>query len=81
MDSIKPSRRGPGRYLAAALAAVAAVGVAVMGGGATAYAAPRPGVPVTPIVLGSDWSGSAGFGSGAPGWYVDTSLVGPALGG
>jgi hypothetical protein len=71
-------RPRPGRYIAAALAtAVAAV---TLGAGA-AYAAPVSGaeVAVTPIALSSDWSGNAGYGSVAPGWYVDTSLADPAV--
>ena len=80
MDSTKFSRRGAGRYVAAALAAGAAV--AMLGTGPAAYAAPTPQVslPVTAIALGSDWSGQAGFGSAAPGFYVETSLVGAGRG-
>jgi hypothetical protein len=74
MNSIKRTRR-VGRYAAAALAGAAAI--AVIGTGGAAYAG--TGVPVTPITLGSDWSGSAGYGSTAPGFYVDTSLVDPAV--
>jgi hypothetical protein len=78
MDSTKYFRRGPGRYVAAALAAGAAV--AMLGTGPAAYAAaaaPQVSLPVAPIALGSDWSGQAGFGSTAPGFYVETSLVLP----
>jgi hypothetical protein len=78
MDSTKYFRRGPGRYVTAALAAAAAT--AVLGTGPAAYAAataPQVSLPVTPIALGSDWSGQAGFGSTAPGFYVENSLVLP----
>jgi hypothetical protein len=73
MHTTTQSRRGPGRYAAAAVAAAAAA--AVLGTGGPAHAAPvsGTGVPVTPIALTSDWSGHAGFGSGSPGFYVDTS--------
>lgn len=71
MQSTSQPRRGAGRYVA----------VAVLGTGGPAYAAPAagPGVQVTPITLNSDWSGSAGYGSSGPGFYVDTSLVDPAV--
>jgi hypothetical protein len=73
MQSTRQPRRGPGRFVAAALAAAA--GVAVLGAGGAAYAAPASaaGVPVTPIALTSDWSGHAGFGSSGPGFFVDNS--------
>lgn len=65
--------------MATALAAAAAI--ATLGVAGPAYAAPASGggVPVTPITLNSDWSGSAGWGSSSPGFYVDTSLVDPAV--
>jgi hypothetical protein len=78
MDSTKYFRRGPGRYVTAALAVAAAT--AVLGTGPAAYAAaaaPQVSLPVAPIALGSDWSGQAGFGSAAPGFYVETSQVLP----
>ena len=78
MDSTKYFRRGPGRYVTVALAVAAAT--AVLGTGPAAYAAaaaPQVSLPVAPIALGSDWSGQAGFGSTAPGFYVETSLVLP----
>ena len=58
MDSTKYFRRGPGRYVTAALAAGAAV--AMLGAGPAAYAAPAPQVslPVAPMnceVLGLRW--------------------------
>jgi|HubBroStandDraft_2_1064218.scaffolds.fasta_scaffold35961_1 hypothetical protein len=75
MRNIMQSRR----WMVAALAAAAAA--VVLGTGGTAYAAPvsGAGVAVTPITLSSDWSGNAGYGAGAPGWYVDTSLEDPAV--
>jgi len=79
MDSTKYFRRGPGRYAAAALAAAAAIAVLGTGPAAYAAAAPQVSLPVTPIALGSDWSGQAGFGSAAPGFYVETSLVEPGV--
>jgi hypothetical protein len=80
MPSTRGSRRGPGRFAAAALTAAAAA-VALLAAEGPAYAGPASGaeVPVIPIMLSGDWSGSAGFGSGAPGWYVDTSPAGPAV--
>lgn len=80
MDSTKYFRRGPGRYVTAALAVAAAT--AVLGTGPAAYAAaaaPQVSLPVAAIALGSDWSSQAGFGSAAPGFYVETSLVEPAV--
>ena len=66
MRTTKQARRRPGRYTAAALAAAASAAA-----GAEAN--------VIPIVLSSDWSGSAGYGSSGPGWYVDTWPAGPAV--
>jgi hypothetical protein len=77
MRTSKQSGRRPGRSVAAALAAAAALlGIS---GPASAAPASGTGVPLAPITLSSDWSGNAGFGSGTPGFYVDTSLVDPAV--
>jgi hypothetical protein len=80
MPTTRGSRRRPGRLAAAALTA-AATAVALLAAAGPASAAPAAGaeVPVIPIMLSADWSGSAGYGSGAPGWYVTTSLAGPAV--
>jgi hypothetical protein len=77
MHTFLPFRHGLGRYAAVALAGAAALGV--LGAAGPAYAAPASGVAVTPITLTADWSGNAQYGSGSPGWFVDTSLVDPAV--
>lgn len=79
MHITKRFRHGLGRYAAAALAAAAVLGT--LGAAGPAYAAPASGsgVAVTPIALSKDWSPNALYGSSGPGWYVDTSLVDPAV--
>jgi hypothetical protein len=47
--------------------------------GRYAASASRAGIRVTPLELNCDWDGNAGFGSGVPGFYVDTSPAGPAV--
>ena len=65
---------------AAALAgATAAALIGAPGGAYASPTTPATGAAVTPIALSSDWSGQAGFGSSSPGWFVDTSLVDPAV--
>jgi hypothetical protein len=71
-------RKHLGRYAAAGLIAAA---IPLVGLSASANAAPTTsatGVPVAPIIgLAPDWSGSGGFGSGAPSWFKDTGFVDP----
>jgi hypothetical protein len=74
------ARRAPswlkGRYrLAAVVVAVTAPTLAMS---ASAGAAPfGPSYRVTPIFLGSNWSGNAGYGSTSPGWFKEVGLVDP----
>jgi hypothetical protein len=59
------------------VAPLAALAILAMSGSVAPLAA--LGIPVTPIIgLNSvNWSGIAGFGSSAPGWYKEVGLVDP----
>lgn len=64
------------RRLAAVLVAATAPFLAMSGSGEAAPLAPA--IPVTSVFLNTpNWSGSAGFGSTAPGWYKEVGLVDP----